>query len=310
MVEWCYLGPNRFKFLSFAQTVEEWARTPFNLLFSQQTPIAVLGESYDARPGLSPSGFVFQSSRSGAALISQMLASRPGTIVLTSVRSIDLILRAHFRSQTATEAERINWLRWMVSALAQPRTGTKKQLFIAFEAWHIFALPLIRRAFPNVPWLFVYGDPSEVLTSQLSHREAHMVPGAIEPDLLGFDDVALQEMESEEHCAKVLAAICKAALQHHTSDGLLVNDNQLPYLAWPAISEFFGINYSAAEIEIMKSKTKPPCDDRAVILQLDSTQKRRRATEKVIEAADRWAARAYQHLEAARLEAPTRNEII
>ena len=65
--------------------------------------------------------------------------------------------------------QRIEWLRGVVSALGQPRLGTEKHLFIKFDAWKVLDLPLIRRAFPAVPWIFLYRDPVEVLTSQPGH---------------------------------------------------------------------------------------------------------------------------------------------
>ena len=167
MVDWCYLGKDRFKDSFFDQTVGECLRQPFNLLFRDQTPIDVLGQWNELRPGLSPTGFIFHMSRCCSTLISRMLASLPQNIVISEARPIDSTLRAHFHSDAVTDERRIAWLRWMVSALAQRRRGKEQHFFIKFDAWNVLEVPLIRRAFPAVPWVFVYRDPVEVLVSQL-----------------------------------------------------------------------------------------------------------------------------------------------
>ena len=169
-------------------------------------------------------------SRSGSTLVSRLLAALPTNIVISEARPLDSVLRAHHYDATVSEDQRIAWLRWMVSALAQQRVGDEKYFFIKFDAWHTLELPLIRRAFPDVPWVFVYRDPVEVLVSQLDHRGAHMVPGVIAPSLFGIDPSTVTTIEPEEYCARVLAALCQAAVEYHANGGLLVNYRQLPGL--------------------------------------------------------------------------------
>ena len=49
------------------------------------------------------------------------------------------------------------------------------------------SLGTVRRAFPDVPWVFLFREPVQVLASHLRQRGAHMVPGAIDPALFGLD---------------------------------------------------------------------------------------------------------------------------
>ena len=287
----------------FDQTIERCLSDPFNLLFRHQTPIEVLGQWNEVSPGLDPNGFVFHMSRSGSTLISQLLAAIPRNIVISEAPPIDATVRAHFKSAAVTDEQRITWLRWLISALSQPRMAQEENFFVKFDAWHILDLPLIRRAFPHVPWLFVYRDPVEVLVSQLGHRGAHMVPGVVAPSSFGIDPDQVWTIEPEEYCARVLAALCQAGLQHHGSGGLLINYKQLPEIVWTSISEFFGIDHSEAEIEIMKGKTRRNAKNPAVVFQNDSADKRRKATENVLAAVNTWLDSTYEELEAARLKA-------
>lgn len=300
MIDWCQPAQARFIDPFFDQTVEDCLSDPFNLLFRQQTPIEVLGECSEAIPGIEPTGFIFHMSRCGSTLISQMLAALPTNIVISEAPPIDAALRAQQKVAAVTDEQRIVWLRWFLSALSQPRTGEQK-FFVKFDAWHIFELPLIRRAFPNVPWVFVYRDPVEVLVSQLDHRGAHTIPGVLSPSSFGIDLDEAWTIQPEEYCARVLAALCEAALQYHSQGGLLVNYKQLPKIVWTEIAEFFGVDLSDAEIAVMQEKTRRHAKNPAVAFESDSSEKRRKASEKVLTVASAWLDPLYEQLEAARL---------
>ncbi|MCU1265480.1 MAG: aspartyl/asparaginyl beta-hydroxylase [Acidobacteria bacterium] len=302
MVDWCYLGRHRLQDPFFEQTVGQRILEPFNLLFRQQTSMQLLGELHEARPGIQPTGFIFHLSRSGSTLVSRMLAALPKNVVISEARPIDATLRSRSQSATVTDEQRSTWLRWMVSALAQRRCGDEEHFFTKFDAWNIFDLPLIRQAFPEVPWIFIYRDPVEVLVSQMEQRGAHMVPGVINPLLFGMDFNAIMEMQPEVYCAKVLAAICQAALQHHSEGGMLVNYTQLPDAVSTSISEFFGARWTEAEKQIMEATTKRNSKDPAAIFTGDSASKQNKAREQLREAARRWLYPIYEELESARAE--------
>jgi hypothetical protein len=301
MVEWCHLGEQRFKESFFNQTVEKSLNDPFNLLFRQQTPIEVLDQWHEVRPGLRPTGFIFHLSRSGSTLISQLLAALPRNIVISEAPPIDAIVRAHFKSAEVTDEQRVTWLRSMLSALSQQRLREEQSFFVKFDAWHILELPLIRRAYPDVPWLFVYRDPVEVMVSQLDQR-GQILPGILHYSLFGNDSHLLAEMGPAEYCARMLAAICQSALLHHQDGGMLINYRQLPEAVWSSMSEFFGTVWTESEIEIMKIATKTNSKNPAATFHDDSDAKRNKATEQVREAAGQWLYPVYEKLEAARLE--------
>src|SRR6266508_522892 len=304
MVDWCYLGRQRFEAAFFEQTIGKCMTRPFNLLFRQHTPIEVLGEWHRVRPGIKPTGFVFHMSRSGSTLVSKMLAALPAHVVMSEARPIDATLRAHFNSTEATDDRRIAWLRWMVSALAQHWVGGEQHFFIKFDAWNTLDLPLIRQAFPDVPWIFVYRDPVEVMVSQFSNRGAHMIPGVLPPGLFGMDPQTAGSISPEEYCARVLATICKAALQYHQAGEQLVNYRQLPEIVWNRTLEFFGLHCSEIEIEALRVVARRDAKNQYATFQNDSDRKRQKASGAVREAADKWLYPIYEELEAARQAQP------
>lgn len=304
MVDWCYLGRQRFEAAFFEQTIGKCMARPFNLLFRQQTPIKVLEEWHQMRPGIKPSGFVFHMSRCGSTLVSQMLTAIPANVVISEARPIDASLRAQTSAPDVTDNQRINWLRWIVSALGQRRLGGEQHFFVKFDAWNTIDLPLIHRAFPDVPWIFLYRDPVEVLVSHMRNRGAHMIPGVLAPMLFGIDARNAFSLRPEDYCAKVLASICTAALLYSGNGGLLVNYRQVPGVVADSVLKFFNLNYSPGEIANLDAATKRDAKNSVATFQDDSQKKREAATAALRDAADKWLYPIYEALEAARQEQP------
>ncbi len=299
LVDWCHLGRNTFSDAFFDYTINKCMAQPFNLLFRHQTSVEVLRQRCETRPGVKPTGFIFHMSRSGSTLVTRMLASLPQNIVISEAPPLDSALQAHFKSAPASEQDRIDWLRWLVCALAQPRLGGEKHFFIKFHGWHVLELPLIRKAFPDVPWIFLYRDPIDVLVSEMEQR-GQMIPYILHQSLFGGDAPLVIAMAPEEYSAVVLAAICYAALTHRDQGGLLINYRQLPDAVWSSISEFFGVGWTDAEAETMKLMTTRHAKDPAATFQADSTGKHERASAQLVEAAQRWLYPIYEKLESAR----------
>ncbi len=302
IVEWCYLGSRGFGNSLSDRTLEECLHRPFNLLFSHRTPIEVLGQWSETGPGLAPTGFIFHISPLGSSVVSRLLSAVPDSLVLSEVSPIDSTLRAHFHCPSVTDERRMVWLHWMVSALSQSPGGGLRCFFIKFHPWNFLELPLIRRAFPHVPWIFIYSDPVEALLSQLDHRGAHMIPGVIDPKLFGMDDHGIYGMEPEEYGARVLASICRAALLNHTEGGMLVNYADLPDAIWSSISEFLGVGQSQAESATLRRLAGLHAKTPALGFRNDFAANRTKIIDKVREAASRWLYPVYEELEKVRVE--------
>ena len=305
MVDWCYLGRQRFEASFFENTIGKCMARPFNLLFRHQTPIGVLEEWNKLRPGLNPTAFIFHMSRCGSTLVSQMLTAVASSVVISEARPIDSTLRTQFCSASISDEQRIAWLRWMVSALGQPWVGGEQHFFIKFDAWNTLELPLIRHAFPNVPWIFLYRDPIEVLVSHMKNRGAHMIPGVVTPSLFGMDLQYAFSIQPEDYCAQVLASICKAALEFHGEGGRLINYQQLPDVVTDSLLKFFNLSFSADEVERVRSAAIRDSKNPIAPFQSDSQKKRDKASDAIRDAAAKWLYPIYEELEAARQEQPT-----
>lgn len=302
MVDWGYIGARRFTEPFFEDTIGRCVRHPADLLFRHQTPLERLGEIAAAQPAVAPTGFIFHMSRCGSTLICQMLAAAAKNIVISEASPIDTILRAPFRA-SISEEERVQWLRWMVAALGWRRHPEERNLFIKFDCWHALFLPVIERAFPGVPWIFLYREPLEVLVSHRSHRGPQMIPGFLEPALFGWDMPTARAMTLDDYGARALAKICEAALtQAQRGSGRLVNYRQLPALVWPALLQFWGVEFSPEESRRMLDAARLNAKNPVLPFEEDSQAKQRGAPEAVRVIARQWLEEVYGRLESLRRE--------
>ena len=158
-------------------------------------------------------------------------------------------------------------------------------------------MPLILRAFPGVPWIFVYRDPVELTVSHLSSPSGRMLSGMTETHLLGLDTEAIARMPLEEYFAVVLARICETALpQHHEGGGIILNYKQLPEAVCSILTDVFQLTYSEADLARMRGAAQFDAKDPSRRFVNDTTAKRRAATDSVRRAAGKWVGSLHEQL--------------
>jgi hypothetical protein len=288
IVEWRWLDNAPFREPFFADTVQQALERPFTLLFPRETTIDELGE---LEPGLEPNGFILHMSRCGSTLVTQMLAADPTFLVLSEPLLVNDVLRA-----PGTADERVRRLRLAVRALGRRRSGEERGYVLKLDAWATHDLPLLRRAFPAVPWLFLSRDPLDVLVSHRRRAGMQMLPTVVAPELFGLDLVSAASMSFEEYGAFVLGATCHQALVHRDERALFLDYHELPGAVFERILDWFGLDCDTVDRAAMeaasrrdaKNPTRPFTDDRAA--------KAQAATPELRTAVERWARPAYEAL--------------
>ena len=239
-------------------------------------------------------------SRCGSTLVSQMLAALPSNIVVSEAPPIDAIVQAHRLMPEAGEERYAHWLASLIGAFGHRRSGDERHFFVKLDSWHTIALPLFRRAFPAVPWVFLYRDPVEVMVSQLRMPGLQMLPGGIGPQLYGIERSYDADM-AEDYYARVLAMVCEPVVRHDSEGGLLVNYRQLPEAVWTAILPHFGVDCSQAERAAMAAAARYDAKTPAFEFAADSAAKQQEASKAARSAAERWLGDLYHRLEALRV---------
>ena len=103
-------------------------------------------------------------------------------------------------------------------------------------------LPLFQRAFPDVPWIFLYRDPVEVLVSQLRMPGMQMIPGMLAPSLFAIEPTETASQSrglSRAHARPILRT--GYAAHPAMATRLLINYRQLPQALWTTILPHFGV---------------------------------------------------------------------
>lgn len=276
----------RFDDPFFTQTVERALREPYRQLFWREAAFEDLAGLRGARPA----GFVFHGSRCGSTLLASTLRALDGAIVLSEPAVIDQVLRA-----PASAEQRAAWLRLVVGALAQS-DDDHARCFVKLDSWSVHDMPVVRAAYPEVPWVFVYRDPGEVLRSQLGMRGMQMVPGVLDPALFGIDAAMLAEMAPEDYCARVLAAMYRDAAEQLDDRGRLVDYVELPEPGVDAVLAHFGVEPTPRERAAIGIVTRS--DAKNPRLAFDPARPDVPVAARL--AARRWASAPYERLESLR----------
>lgn len=293
MVEWCRLDDIAFTDPFFEMTLERAMRHPFRLLFRRRTSIEILEERAATCPGIPPTGFIFHMSRCGSTLIAQMLAASEANVAVSEGWPIE----------SAIDAGARRWLVAMVRALGQPRRGGERRYFVKFDARHALDLPLVRCAFPEVPWIFVYRDPVEVLVSHLEQPTGWTVPGMV--PVRGVPWPAADDGFGG-YAAAVIAAICRAALDalEQPGGGMLLNYTDLPGAVFSTLAAHFGCEWTPGEIAAMRQAAARNAKRPGETFSPDSLRKQREAPPVIRESCERLLGDLYSRLETKRAGQP------
>jgi hypothetical protein len=298
-VDWGWLGPKPLEAPFYEGAVRRaWAR-PFNRVFRYRTGLQDLIAQAETADSLEPSGFIFHMSRCGSTLAAQMLAALSDCIVISEAAPIDAVVQL---GRALAPEDAVRALRAMIAAFGRKRAGHERRYVIKLDCWHTLALPLFRHAFPDVPWVFLYRDPVEVLVSQMRQRGIQMVPQYMSPSFFGLDPAGY--LMDEDYCGRVLGVICRAVIDHREigrqdlDGGLILNYRKLPDAVCSAILPHFGMACGEEERQRMGQIAQRDAKSPTLSFAADTDSKQREATDKIRRAADRHLGEIYNRLEA------------
>lgn len=299
-VDWCFVGKDRLTEPFFDDSITKRLRKPFNQLFRHQTPLEFLRELNESSEGLKPDGFIFHLSRCGSTLVSQMLAALPQNIVISEAAPVDFVIR----SPEVSVERRIEWLQWMLNALGQKRSGEEKNFFVKFDSWSTLEIDLVRQAYPDVPWIFMYRNPVEIIVSQLRQRGWLMIPGAIREIMPELSLKEAARLPAEEYCARVLAKVCRSVANLiRRGEGLPVDYSELPGALNNKILKHFNVDFSENDAEKMFSATRFNAKHPNLDFSADTERKKKEASPAAIAAAERFVNPFYEEFESIRKSA-------
>jgi hypothetical protein len=188
----------------------------------------------DVGATLAPRLFIFHSSRCGSTLLAQMLAALPQCVVHSEPPVLDDFFSRHGEQP---HAQAVPLLRALAGALGQRLSAVETHYIVKLDCWHIRHLPLLRAAFPDTPFWFLYREPAAILASHRRQRGPQMVPGLVLPPAVG---AGVEPWDLEGYCAAVLRHIFGEALAH-AGQLRLLDYRQLPGVMWEELLAELGL---------------------------------------------------------------------
>ena len=290
----------------FQQTVDRAKAdgTKRRELFTEFDVLLQLEKQLDS---VQPTGLIFHSSRCGSTLVANACRAINNSIVLSEANPIDKLVTRFITDAGDVKTSLYSvFLRGVVHALAQRRTGNEEHLFIKFACCSFAQIDRIRRIWPNVPWLFLYRDPVETIVSNMKDVPPWLLDNdrRVLASIAGAAPAEVAEMHLEELCARTIGSLFTTAHRLANDGQLLLNYKQLSVPVISSVLSFFKVRPSTEELETIErasqTYSKEAGAKRTFVADTDSKQKL--ASEAVREAAARWATEPYQLLEQKRLE--------
>ena len=274
--------------------------------FTEFDTLVQLEKTFDS---VAPTGFIFHSSRCGSTVLANACRAITGSIVLSEPPSVDKVI-ARFVTDVDEHGTKEKlysvFLRAIVKALGQRRTGDERRLFVKFACCSVAQIERIRRIWPNVPWVFLYRDPVETIVSNVQNLPAWLLDEdrRVLATITGTSIGAVAAMTIEELCARAIGSFYRTAHLVANDRALLLNYSQLSVAEIAKVMQFFGVKPAATEMEIIDRQSQTYSKSLAATRPFvaDAAAKQRAASDRVREMADRWAGEPYRLLEQKRLE--------
>jgi hypothetical protein len=293
-VDWADLSAERFVEPFFDQTVARWASGPHPrpLVRTGLEALAAL----DGEPSLEPAGMIFHLSRCGSTLVSRLLGTLPGVVVLAEPTPLNALLGLN--PDRVDEAALVRLVRLLVRALGRCRHGDERRLVLKCTSWNIRRRAVLRAAFPETPWIWVQREPVRVLASLLANPPGWLGLQAAPSRaarLFGLDPAAVPAMARAEFAGRALGAMLEAA----ASDPALrlsIDHGDLPAAVWQRVAPHFGLEADAAAIDRMIEESGFYAKDSAPRVFAGDAPERRPVSDAMREAAQRFAEPGYRAL--------------
>ena len=252
-VDWADLSAERFVEPFFDQTVAGWAAGP------RAQPLVRTGldtlRALDDEPSLDPAGMIFHFSRCGSTVVSRLLATVPGVVVIAEPAPLNALLGLDPRQVDG--ATLVQLVRLLVRALGRRRHGDERQLVLKCTSWNIRRQEILTAAFPDTPWAWVQRDPAQVVASLLATPPGwlgHQRPPPQTAQRFGIDPATVSNMTRAEFTARALGAMLFSAAVGPPRR-VCIDHAELPTAVWQRVAPHFGIDVDAAAIERMAEQS-------------------------------------------------------
>jgi len=174
-VLWADLGDHPFREWQYMYTVQALAKAG-QIGENFTTDFSILLEDRILADPIEPEGLMFHISRCGSTLSAKALARSPRHVVINQggplQRGFWATITKDWTQEAEASPENLNAFRHLVLAMTRRRQPEQQRAFVKFISWNTLYMDFAMQAFPQVPALFLYRNPVEVIASVLRETSA------------------------------------------------------------------------------------------------------------------------------------------
>ncbi|MGD2158755.1 MAG: sulfotransferase [Anaerolineales bacterium] len=181
--------------------------------------------------------------------------------------------------------EHIQRYRNLILAIGRKRRASYRAHFIKFTTFNIMYVDFIRRVFPDVPIIFLYRDPAEVMVafSDQGPGWQRFKDSAFGAYVAGCSLNEVKTMSNQSFHEHFLNQFMLAALQTSPKGLSFINYNQLTPNSFDTILKTFNYSVGGEELEQMKKQFEyyAKDDDEQKRFVSDTGEKRQKITPEI-----------------------------
>lgn len=252
-----------------------------------------------------PSALVLHAGRCGSTLLSRALSHLSRCHVVSEPQAVNQVLGVDGVWRFMAPGSRAEALRQVIGALCRSARTDQDHVILKLSSWNALHLPLIEEVLPDVPKIFVYRQPEEILVS-LRDAPASWMRRADDPiqtklflgtaAATGGDPLAF----AAQVLGRVLAMVADAAGQPGAAGRwLLMPYSELPEALNDKIPGWLGLQPSAVELQRIVEAAATHAKDTNGLRRFEPDNDRKRAavTPELAEFAARFVNPAYDRLD-------------
>lgn len=223
------------------------------------TDLDVLGDQRILVDSIYPTGFIFHAGRCGSTLLTRILARDRRHLVIGEAEAHNQVWRALTNDGGAalnSSDEKQQIYKHLLLAMGRKRLPRHEAYFIKFTSFNILFFNFIRSIFPEVPALFLYREPLDMLASY-----AKAPPRWLDSKQQTFRRLLVKTSPDGREAENALDAPADAVAAFFTA-GLRAGENGARYLNYaelnpanlPAILSFLNVSATTKQLTTMESQ--------------------------------------------------------